>query len=434
MAEGISEGSRDLEWPEVPIEPVLLVLAVLSNTVVLLSIVVIGVLLVRRAPQPAVEPPPRPDDVSTVQLAAGITGQPQAVTGEAIPRDTFDRLVRIVAWILILAIAAIVAVSDLWPDNAPAIYVVLVVAAISVLILLDILPPRLLGRLTYVIEGAGSLVFATLIVYLTGREASPFFFIYPLIVAGAALIVRPAVTFVLAVIASAMYLVAVFADWPIRTLDATGWALVAINLTALLLLATVASVIANEQKRMLRTMIGLATVDAVTGLCNRSFFFAALEREIARSGRSGRGFCVIMMDLDDLKTINDRFGHNYGDKALRAVGEVIRVGVRKTDTAARYGGDEFAVLLPETDPSGAYVLAEKVRQQSSDMSIPGPRVALRLSLSIGVVAFPEDGRTADQLMFSADQAMYSAKRAGKNRVAAAPVGPAPLGPVGRLED
>lgn len=411
-----------------PIEPVLVLLAVLTNAAVLLSIVVIGVLLLRRAPRDAGGTAPRPEELSPVQLAAGITGQQEAVHGEMIPRDTFDRLVRVVSWILILAIAAIVAVSRLWPDTEAAIFAVLAVAAVAVLVLLDIVPARMLGRGVYVVEGIGALVFATLIVYLTGREASPFFFIYPLIVAGAALIVRPRVTLVLAVVASVAYLVAVFADWPVRTLDETGWALVAINLTALLLLATVATVIANEQKRMLRTMIGLATVDSVTGLFNRSFFFAALDREIARSGRSGRGFCMIMMDLDDLKTINDRFGHSYGDRALHAVGEVIRSGVRKTDTAARYGGDEFVVLLPETDPTGAYVLAEKIRQQAAEMPVTGPRTQIRLSLSIGVVAFPEDGRTADQLTFSADQAMYAAKRAGKNRVAAAPMGVGVRGP------
>ena len=162
-------------------------------------------------------------------------------------------------------------------------------------------------------------------------------------------------------------------------------------------------VIAREQRRARDAAIRLSTIDPLTGLFNRTFFFAAVEREIARSARSGRGFCLLMMDLDELKQINDRHGHFFGDRVLRGVGEVIRSGGRRIDTAARYGGDEFVVLLPETDPTGAYVLAEKIR-------LGGRRPArsrsagsmIQPSVSIGVVSYPDDGRTSDELMITAD--------------------------------
>ena len=131
-------------------------------------------------------------------------------------------------------------------------------------------------------------------------------------------------------------------------------------------------VIAREQRRTRDAAIRLSTVDPLTGLFNRSFFFAAIEREIARSARSGRGFCLLMMDLDELKGINDRLGHFYGDRVLRGVGEVITRGVRQIDTAARYGGDEFVVLLPETDPTGGFVLAEKIRLGVNAMAVELP--------------------------------------------------------------
>jgi diguanylate cyclase (GGDEF)-like protein len=101
---------------------------------------------------------------------------------------------------------------------------------------------------------------------------------------------------------------------------------------------------------------------------------------------------------------------------LRAVGEIIRAGVRRIDTAARYGGDEFVVVLPETDPTGAYVLAEKIRLGVADLDLAIPNSNVRPSLSIGVVAYPGDGRTSDELMIAADAAMYRSKRSGKNRV------------------
>jgi diguanylate cyclase (GGDEF)-like protein len=159
----------------------------------------------------------------------------------------------------------------------------------------------------------------------------------------------------------------------------------------------------------------------LTGLFNRTFFFAAIDREIARSLRSNRGFCLLMMDLDELKSINDKHGHFFGDRVLAGVGEVIRSGVRKIDTAARYGGDEFVVLLPETDPTGAYVLAEKVRIGVTELDVSVSGARLQASISVGVVSFPEDGKTSDELMISADQAMYASKRSGKNRVMGFPV-------------
>ncbi len=179
-------------------------------------------------------------------------------------------------------------------------------------------------------------------------------------------------------------------------------------------------VIARAQRRTRDAAIRLSTVDSLTGLFNRSFFFAAMDREIARSARSGRGFCLLMMDLDELKGINDRLGHFYGDRVLRGVGEVITRGVRQIDTAARYGGDEFVVLLPETDPTGAFVLAEKIRLGVNAMAVELPGADRRPSLSIGVVSYPDDGRTADELIISADGAMYDSKRAGKDRVTGVP--------------
>src|SRR5438045_6696998 len=119
-----------------------------------------------------------------------------------------------------------------------------------------------------------------------------------------------------------------------------------------------------------------------------------------------------MMHLDGLKEINDRFGHFHGDQVLRAVAAVIRNGVRRVDTAARYGGDEFVVLLPETDPTGGFVLAEKIRLGVNAIPIEAPGADRRPSLSIGVVSYPDDGRTADELIISADGAMYDSKRAG----------------------
>ena len=147
----------------------------------------------------------------------------------------------------------------------------------------------------------------------------------------------------------------------------------AVNLTGLFLLAYVGASVGREQRRARDAAIRLSTIDSLTGLYNRTFFFTALEREIARGDRSGRAFCLVMLDLDDLKAVNDRFGHFAGDQVLRGVADIVRSGVRKIDVAARYGGDEFVALLPETDPTGGWVLAEKIRLTVAEQGLPGRR-------------------------------------------------------------
>jgi diguanylate cyclase (GGDEF)-like protein len=354
---------------------------------------------------------------TAMAAAAVVGGADETPSDDAVTSQTYDRVVRIVSWVFLLATTTIVAVTGLWPANQPAILVLLALTGMFVLVIHDLLPADALGPAKFAVEGSVAITVATLLVALTGGVDSPFFFTYPLIVGGAALVVSPPITVGLAGTAALGYLLAVVLGSDPDTLgEPITTATVGINLTAMILLAYVAMVIAREQRRSRDAAIRLSTIDPLTALFNRGFFFAALEREIARSARSGRGFCLLMMDLDELKAVNDRLGHFYGDRVLRAVGEIVTAGVRRIDTAARYGGDEFVVLLPETDPTGAYVVAEKIRLGVQDLELGLADASVRPSLSIGVVSYPDDGNTADELMISADGAMYASKRAGKNRV------------------
>jgi len=409
-----------------PVEPVqtLILLAVIANLAVMAS-VLLPPLLGRRGPFSGEaggvgEADSVADGSGRLPRAAGVA-ELEYVDASGVPSGAYDRVVRIVSWVFILAASTIVALTGLWHDTQPAIFALLAAAGLFVVVVHDLLPIGALGTARFVLEGSVAITFATLLVVLTGRDQSPFFFTYPLIVGGAALVVSPRVTFALAAAACAAYIVAIAPPGG-GGIPATTIAVAAINLTALVLLAYVAMVIAREQRRARDAAIRLSTIDPLTGLFNRTFFFAAVEREIARSARSGRGFCLLMMDLDELKQINDRHGHFFGDRVIRGVGEVIRSAGRRIDTAARYGGDEFVVLLPETDPTGAYVLAEKVRQEVAELRVPVGGSTIRPSISIGVVSYPEDGRTSDELMITADTSMYRSKRAGRNRVTGVPTG------------
>lgn len=412
------------------VEPilVLIVVAVVANLVVMAAL--LGSPILGRRPGLLARDEQLDLRAETAMAAAAVVGG----TEDERPEDgdstqAYDRVVRIVSWVFLLATTTIVAVTGLWPSNQPAILVLLALSGMFVLVIHDLLPADTLGAAKFGVEGSVAITVATMLVALTGGVQSPFFFTYPLIVGGAALVVSPAITVGLAATAALGYLLAVLLGSPADMIgDRVTTATVGINLTAMILLAYVAMVIAREQRRSRDAAIRLSTIDPLTALFNRGFFFAALEREIARSARSGRGFCLLMMDLDELKAVNDRLGHFHGDRVLHAVGEIVAAGVRRIDTAARYGGDEFVVLLPETDPTGAYVVAEKIRLGVQDLELGLPDPDIRPSLSIGVVSYPDDGRTADELMISADGAMYASKRAGKNRVTGVDV-PVPEPPV-----
>jgi diguanylate cyclase (GGDEF)-like protein len=180
------------------------------------------------------------------------------------------------------------------------------------------------------------------------------------------------------------------------------------------------------ENAMLHERLELAAVtDVLTGLPNRRRFEESLATEIARSDRYGGSLALIIADLDDFKQVNDRHGHLAGDDVLRAFANAMRETVRELDTAARYGGEEFALLLPGTDLVGAERVAERIRarmEAAHVRTIAGE--AVQVTASFGAAAYPDSPSQAD-LIAAADQALYRAKAAGKNRVAVAAGSAAP---------
>jgi diguanylate cyclase (GGDEF)-like protein len=168
-------------------------------------------------------------------------------------------------------------------------------------------------------------------------------------------------------------------------------------------------------------LAALSETDALTGLSNARALFDRLDRELARSRRYRQPLALLLVDLDGLKGINDRYGHGAGDEAIRRLATVIRSQLRETDIGARWGGDEFAVLAPQTANAAAMALAERIRSL-----IPRHSGGWPLTASVGVASIDPatNVRPIDSasLMRAADVAMYEAKRSGKDRVAAASPG------------
>lgn len=172
-----------------------------------------------------------------------------------------------------------------------------------------------------------------------------------------------------------------------------------------------------EFKQYLDTCRDAAFTDDLTGLANRRRFERQLEREVARTERYGHPFCLLMLDIDHFKEVNDTRGHDAGDEALRRVANVIQSGTRGIDTGARIGGDEFAIILPETGLARGLEVAERICAAVRTIDL-GADVGV--TASVGVAEFPTCARCGDTLREAADAALYDSKRKGRDRVACAP--------------
>jgi diguanylate cyclase (GGDEF)-like protein len=159
----------------------------------------------------------------------------------------------------------------------------------------------------------------------------------------------------------------------------------------------------------------LATTDSLTGLYNRRHFLGALEAEWSRFQRYYRSVSVLMVDIDHFKAINDRYGHAVGDEAIKAVAEACLEGKRKSDVVGRLGGEEFAVLLPETSLSRAKIVAERIRKRISALAMKAHKVQFQITASVGIAEALVSMPGMDALVVAADQALYRAKAQGRNR-------------------
>jgi diguanylate cyclase (GGDEF)-like protein len=177
---------------------------------------------------------------------------------------------------------------------------------------------------------------------------------------------------------------------------------------------------AIQNARYFERVRQLAYVDGVTGIFNRRYFELRIAEEIVRAERYNGGLSIIMIDIDHFKRLNDEFGHLLGDEVLRQVSTIFAQQVRKSDVVCRYGGEEFAIIVPETAGESASRLADKLRAVVAGWFFPG--VPRPVTISAGIAEFFTHGETRDAVVEAADKALYAAKQGGRNRVVLAPLG------------
>jgi two-component system cell cycle response regulator len=173
---------------------------------------------------------------------------------------------------------------------------------------------------------------------------------------------------------------------------------------------------AIENSFLYEEAVRLSLTDGMTGLWNRRNFDLRLDAELSRAVRFSEPFAVLFVELDQMKVVNDRHGHQAGDTVLIELARRLTEAVREVDVVARWGGDEFTLLLPKTGLAGALLLAEKIRAAASNAPFRIDTGSLDITISVGVAAYPEHGSSGKELVAAADTAMYQAKAGGRNRV------------------
>lgn len=380
-------------------------LTIIAATALLAGLLLVGIMLAGRASPPALTPDPA--------LVHASPGGP-AREGES---PGADQTLRVAWWLTITIVLLGVGISGSFGAEQAPIFVLGGAGVAAVVVFHELLGPRRKSPALRLAELVAAIGLVAGLLSLTGFASSPFAMLFALVAVAAALGFGPRAGLTAAALATVAFAIVLLADPALASYGADDVLRLSFGLGATWLLAFVSIAHADRQRRAMQRAIDLSRTDPLTGLFNRSQLFVTLEQEVSRTRRSDRGFCVLMVDLDGLKAVNDSGGHLRGDQVLRGLGSVISGSIRTVDSAYRFGGDEFVVLLPETDIVGAFVVAEKIRVGAEDLE---HSVGSQTSVSIGLVSHPEDGLNAEELMHAADRAMYQAKSLGKNQISGNP--------------
>jgi diguanylate cyclase (GGDEF)-like protein len=266
------------------------------------------------------------------------------------------------------------------------------------------------------VETLAMIAVITWSLWFTGKLQSPLLNAYLLVVITSALTLGKLTTLVEVALIGACYVFLAGGTSFVKLASLSFAGALAAQIAPVLLVAYITTMFSADIRYALQRAKLLSELDELTGLFNTRGFAIAADRLFGQAMRYARPASVLMIDLDNLKAVNDAYGHEAGNRLLRHTANALRAQLRYTDVAARYGGDEFIVLLPETPPRGALDVAERIRKAVADSPLDMDAGKIASSVSIGVACFPDDGRTLDALATRADRALYEAKQKGRNCV------------------
>ncbi len=257
--------------------------------------------------------------------------------------------------------------------------------------------------------------FITWVLMYTGRIESPLHDLYILVIIVSALTLGKLATLLEMTLIAVCYVWLGYPQQQDELLSLPFGTKLLAQISPMLLVAYITTMLSADIRRAYGHMKVLSETDELTGVLNMRAFTAVAERAFHQSERYARPFTILMIDSDSLKQINDSYGHETGNRLLRLAVECIQGQLRQTDLIARYGGDEFVVLLPETACSGAVGVADRIRRSMETSLLPTRDGTVTATVSIGIAGYPNHGADFESVLEKADQAMYASKTGGKNR-------------------
>lgn len=342
--------------------------------------------------------------------------------GLAIEQDElkgFSRTIAEIEWLLLILVLVYLVAGGPAEDGRAAITMALFFFTAFILGLHYIHFNRQESRAKLTIETVVMILFITWVVWYAGGIHSPLLNLYLLPIIASALILGKTVTGV-EMVAVAVCFMALHYDPNTRNfLTLTYWGELLALLAPVVLVAYITTMLSADIRFAVDKIKRVSDTDDLTGLYNMRAFSAILHRAFKQSVRHSHPLSVVMIDCDNLKLVNDTHGHEAGNRLLQEVVRSIRAELRGSDVVARFGGDEFIALLPETEGGGAREMGERIRRaiEGSILDVRGGD--LGTTVSVGVSSYPSDGSSLEVIMEKADKAMYRAKQQGRNRVVAA---------------
>ncbi|MGB5472969.1 MAG: GGDEF domain-containing protein [Gammaproteobacteria bacterium] len=271
-------------------------------------------------------------------------------------------------------------------------------------------------RFKLAIETWVMVIFITIVLQHTGQIESPLLNLYLLVIIASAITLGKAMTLLEVLLIASCYLLMGYQQFSSDIFSPQTFTLLMAKFSPFLLVAAVTSILAADILAAKRKIMLLSQTDELTGLLNMRAFNTILKREIARASRYDESLTLIMIDLDGLKQVNDLYGHSTGSRMIQAVGQALQRCVRTSDVLARYGGDEFVILMSHTGLDSARTSAERIRSTITNTTLSARGQCIAATASIGLANFPEGVDEAATVLDKADLALYSSKQCGRNRV------------------
>ncbi len=328
----------------------------------------------------------------------------------------FSRSMAELQWLLLILVLLYYFIPIRPITNSDALITIMVCYSASVIVFRYLKFLTRETRWKLAVETWLMIAFISLAIWHTGMVESPLLNLYLLVIIACAITLGKAMTLLEVMLIAVCYLFMSYVTFADAIFSPETFTLLMAKFSPFMLVAYVTSMLAHDILTAKQRISILSQIDELTGLLNLRAFNLMLDKEIAKTVRGSQPFAVLMIDVDGLKGINDRCGHSAGSRLLQGVAAAIHSSIRSADVLARYGGDEFVILLANTGATAARIAAGRIRTAVQDASLEYKGELIQTTVSVGIACFPEDVSRAEEVLDKADQALYKSKRSGRNRV------------------